>query len=117
MNSRGTPTRYAHSIKNPQIKHAVEIKSDSTMDIYESYLCIGCVDATPSKIARQKKDVTCKNCLRIIGKREICANCGFLVDDYVVIEDPPDPRDEPMKCWLRVGMRKGDIVCSECYVK
>jgi len=108
----------AHSIKNPQIKHAIQLYDDvGNGDLIDRYLCVTTCDITKEKIAFQKKDVTCKNCLRILGEKELCAQCGCIVDDWVVIEDLPDPRDEPMKCWLRVGMKKGDIVCSECYVK
>ena len=106
----------AHSIKNPQIKHAIELISDINMSLHNYYLCNHACSTTMDKIVYKKKDVTCKNCLKIIGKKEICAQCGYLVDDWVVIEDP-DQRDWVMQVWRNMGMNKGDIVCSECYFK
>jgi hypothetical protein len=102
----------AHSIKNPQIKHGVKLD----MDCVDRYICQTCCDVTPLKVVYQKKDITCKNCLKILGKKEICTFCGYIVDDWVVIEDKPHPQDWMMIIWRKI-VDAGDIVCSECYVK
>lgn len=35
------------------------------------YLCNGAVSVTPEKIAKTKKEVTCKNCLKILKQYEL----------------------------------------------
>jgi len=105
----------AHSIKNPQIKHAIELIADINMNLHNYYLCIHACSVTMDKVVYQKKDVTCKNCLKIIGNKEICMQCGYIVDEWVVIEDPAE--SGIMAIWLKMGMKKGDIVCSECFFK
>lgn len=49
----------AHSIKNPHIIHFVRNRR---------YICIGACSTTPSKHSKNLKDITCKNCLRILKK-------------------------------------------------
>jgi hypothetical protein len=114
-----TPNGYKiiKSIKNPQIKHATHLVPDGGMQLHNRYLCQGCCDTTLEKIVWRKKEVTCKRCLQIIGEKEICLQCGYIVDDWVAIENPADSDDWIMKVWLSMGMKNGDIVCSECYFK
>ena len=45
------------SIKNLHIKHWVK---------NNRYLCIHACSTTKQKIAKTKKDITCKNCLKIL---------------------------------------------------
>ena len=56
---------YAHSIKNPHIIHAVE-KQDYFIWNEYGYICCGCF--TPEKVATKPSEVTCKNCLRLMGE-------------------------------------------------
>ena len=65
-------SEYAHSIKNPHIKHWIDFDG--------GYLCNKACSSTPSKSTRIKSEVTCKNCLRSITNRvtDICdsvSNC------------------------------------------
>ena len=55
------------SIKNIHIKHWVEPRSYS--DDRLRYTCIQACDITPEKVAKKRKDVTCKNCLKRMDKR------------------------------------------------
>jgi hypothetical protein len=54
-------SKYAHSIKNPHIIHYVNRSKDR-------YLCIGACSITKSKMTRETKEVTCKNCIRKLLK-------------------------------------------------
>ena len=53
-------SRYAHSIKNPHIIHYIKNRR---------YLCITCVNTTPSKLTKDTNKVTCKNCIRNLCKK------------------------------------------------
>lgn len=59
-----------YSIKNPNIKHAVEERKNSSTVTGKStvYLCNQAVNATLEKIATDNNEVTCKNCLKKLGK-------------------------------------------------
>ena len=52
-------SKYAHSIKNPHIIHYIKNRR---------YLCITCVNTTPTKSTKDKNKVTCKNCLSELNK-------------------------------------------------
>lgn len=110
----------AHSVKNPHIKHAIihatDYKQREDGRFAERYLCIQVVDITDSKVAHRKKDVTCKNCLQIIGTKEICVMCGEITDNIIIIPDKPNSKDEMMKIWRRT-VNAGDAVCAECFFK
>lgn len=49
------------SIKNPDIKHFIR---------EGRYICNGCVDPTPEKSVRVKRNVTCRNCLIILNNEQ-----------------------------------------------
>jgi hypothetical protein len=50
-------SKYAHSIKNPNIIHFVRNKH---------YVCMGACSTTPSKSTKYPLKATCKNCKRWI---------------------------------------------------
>lgn len=52
---------YAHSIKNPHIKHLI-VRSDGRW----RYACMGACAITKSKSTKEHSEVTCKNCKRVI---------------------------------------------------
>jgi len=58
-------SKFAHSIKNPQIMHYM-----ITRDKRKRYLCNGACSITPKKIALTEHEVTCKNCLYLMDKAE-----------------------------------------------
>lgn len=61
-----TYSKYAHSIKNPGIKHKIRRKDNRWQ-----YICFGCSTITKSKIAEHWLDVTCKNCLKHLKPMDI----------------------------------------------
>ena len=77
---------FAHSIKNPDIKHyfiyGSEVCYGKHMHLYDDtyfpeghshrrfyYLCTPASSTTPSKRTRDLLEVTCRNCLRELEKR------------------------------------------------
>lgn len=55
------------TIKNPHIKHWIEPMAYT--DDRMAYTCNQAVGITPEKVAKKRKDVTCKNCLKRMDRK------------------------------------------------
>ena len=70
---------FAHSVKNPDIRHyfiydghsGVKPNREPTRYRYLSYLCMPASSTTPSKRTRDVSEVTCLNCLRKLKKKGV----------------------------------------------
>lgn len=109
--------KMAHSIKNPQIKHVTMLQQRGNGDLDDVYICNHSCSITESKVVFQKKDVTCKNCLKQLKGKQVCAQCGCIVpEEEAVLIVPSEKGNTLVDEWLKY-VKSGDYVCSECIIK